>query len=338
MTKHGYIPIFDEESGENVLVSYDQLDSVLVEKLKMVAPVGGFCYAADDFVELPLTHAPYYLGGGWLPKQGKAEIFAPSKSGKSFLCLQLARCIGAGEPFLGMPTKQGKVLYLQFELAVEALQKRMKDSRQDYSNVFVGTTFAMKLDKKQGQEDFIKAMDAVRPDVVLLDPLYKMFAGDENEAKDVEVLIDFLDDVIDGYNCSILLTHHSGKDFKKGGRGSSVIEGWVDSYIEMKRTSKKGEPLRIRLSPLLLRHAELPPDSIFGELVDSEFILVGEEEKPKLIIDKVREYSEHHEEFKSAEIMEASIGSRAPVQAALNKLIQQGIVERTKPGLYRRCK
>lgn len=336
MPKHGYISVWDEEAGENILVSYDQLDPELAEKLRMVAPLGGFCYSAEDFVDLPLTPAPYYIGQGILPKQGKIEIFAPPKSGKSFLCLQLARCVGAGEPFLGIPTKPAHVLYLQFELGLEVLQKRMKDTGQDYPNVYVGTSFSMKLDKRSGQEDLIKAMDATRPSVLILDPFREIFSGDENTAQDVGVFLDFIDDIIDGYQCSIVIIHHSGKDVKKGGRGSSVLEGWVDSYIEMKKKSKKGEPLRIDFCPLSLRHAQVPAEPISAQMVDYEFVVLGEDEKPMLIIDKVRKYSEYNDEFKSSDIMAANLGTRAPVQAALNQLIKEGLLERVKTGWYRK--
>uniref|UniRef100_A0A6H1ZKD3 Putative ATPase domain containing protein n=1 Tax=viral metagenome TaxID=1070528 RepID=A0A6H1ZKD3_9ZZZZ len=336
MPKHGYVAIWDEDLGENVLISYDVLEPELAKRLKMVLPVGGFCYAAEDFVGLPLSPAPFYVGNGWLPKQGKAEIFAPPKSGKSFLCVQLARCIGAGEAFLGIATQQGKVLYLQFELAPEMLQQRMKESGQEYPEVFVGTTFSMKLDKRAGQEDLIKAMDVIKPKVLILDPFREVFSGDENTAQDVGVFIDFLDDIIDTYQCSIIIIHHSGKDQNKGGRGSSVLEGWVDSYIQMKRKSKKGEALRIELTPLSLRHAQLPPSGVGAQLVNGEFVVLGEDDKPKLIIDKVWEYCEHHDEFRSSEIHAAGLGSRAPVQVALNQLIEQGKIERFKLGWYRR--
>lgn len=336
MVKSGYIPIWDEERGENVLISYDSLDPEIAQRLCMVPPIGGFCYAVEDFKTLPLSTAPFYIGRGWLPKQGKAEIYAPAKSGKSYLCLHLARCIGSGEGFLELPTTQGRVLYMQFELGVEVLQQRMNSTGMEYPNVYCGTTFGMKLDKKAGQDALIKAMNEVRPQVLILDPFYKIFSGDENTAKDVEILVDFLDEVIDAFNCSILLVHHAGKDIKRGGRGSSILEGWVDSYIEMKKESKKGEPLRVKITPMSLRHSELPAAETRAEMVDFEFVLLDEDEKPQLIIDKVREYCEHHDEFKSSEIMKAGLGTRAPIQAALNMLIEEGAIERFKTGWYRR--
>ena len=47
------------------------------------------------------------------------------KSGKSFLVLQMAYQVSAGEPFLGFPSRQGTVLYLALEDTYERLQKRL---------------------------------------------------------------------------------------------------------------------------------------------------------------------------------------------------------------------
>uniref|UniRef100_A0A6M3JK91 Putative ATPase domain containing protein n=1 Tax=viral metagenome TaxID=1070528 RepID=A0A6M3JK91_9ZZZZ len=336
MPRHGYIPIYDEDSGENVLVSYDDLDPELIEKLRMVPAIGGFCYAADDFLDLPLVPTPFYVGCGWLPRQGKAEVFAPPKAGKSFMCLQLARCIGSGLPFLGMPTKQGRVLYIQPEMAIETLQDRMKKTGQEYPDVYVGSTFSIKLDKSQGQEDLMRAVAAVEPDVLILDSLYKMISGDENETQDMEDIVNFIDEkIIDPYGCSVFITHHAGKDLKRGSRGSNVLESWVDAYIEMKKVSRSGEAHRSRITPLSMRH-DAPGEPFNVELVDFEFALLGADDRPQLIVDMVRDYCEHHDEFKSSEIHGAGLGSRAPVQAAVNQLIEEGKIERFKTGWYRR--
>ena len=47
------------------------------------------------------------------------------KIGKSFLVLQMAYQVSAGEPFLGFPSRQGTVLYLALEDTYERLQKRL---------------------------------------------------------------------------------------------------------------------------------------------------------------------------------------------------------------------
>ncbi len=332
--------VLNEETGEYEQLHFEELDPETYEQLRVPRPIGGFCYPAETFKDIKLVRAPFYIGGGWLPKQGKMELYAPRKSGKSFLAMQLARCIGAGEDFLGMPTMSGRVLYLQFELSPEVLQSRMKLTGLEYPNVFVGTTFGMKLDQKGGQTQLLTALEAINPQVVILDPFYKIIMGDENEAKDVKIITDFLDDqVIDrgDSGCSVVIIHHSGKDISRGGRGSSLLEGWVDSYIEMKQLGGNGDDipakgLRIRLMPRALRHAELPPEPIEAVLKDFEFVLTGREES---IREKVEEYCNAHAEFRSRDIRMANLGAFSRVQKVLNELVEEGRIEQPARGIYR---
>lgn len=324
MAREG-IWITDEKTNERILVAYEDLDPDIYPKL--LKPMGGFVYEANAFLHLPLPQVPYYIQN-WLPKQGKAEIYGSAKSGKSFLCLQIARSIGAGEPILGIPTSQARVLYLQFELGTEILQQRMFSTGKDYADVYLGTTFSMQLDKSSGQNQLIEAMMAVKPHVLILDPFYKIISGDENEAQDVEVIMNFLDSYVIGeLGCSVLIIHHSGKDLTRGGRGSSVLEGWVDSCIEIRKMSKAGERLRINLSPRLLRHAELPPKPLSAVLGnDFEFALEDEAERAETVLGKTRAKLEELGKAEASQLIEEGVGSRKSVYDALKILEKKELV------------
>jgi len=194
----------------------------------------------------------------------------------------------------------------------------------------------MKLDSEGGQKMLMRAMDAIEPNVLILDPLYKLLGGDESSSQDMGVITDFLDEVIEGYNCSILILHHPGKDIKKGGRGSSVLEDWVDSAIEMRKTSKKGEALSVKLTPKLLRHAELPPESIEATMVDFEFEINGGEITPTIRQEIEKTIKGSPMPVSPKELFSLGIGTNASVYAALNKLIALGKIERVGRGLYGR--
>jgi len=319
------------ETEEGTIESIPYQDLSEQDRLKFWRPTGKFSYSASSFLNLPLPEVPFYLKD-WLPEQGKAELYGQAKAGKSFLCLQLARCIGAGEPFLGIPTRQGKVLYLQFELGTGVLQWRMRQTGMVYDNVYVGTTFAMKLDKKVGQDVLKAELDAIEPKVLILDPFYKILSGDENVAQDVEVIIDFLDEMIDAYGISVLIAHHSGKDMSRGGRGSSVLEGWVESYIEMKKGDNLDGTHRARIKPKLLRHAANPPEGLEIVLGDDFEFHLGD--KPTTVRDRVRVYFEEHKVTKVQEMVNAGVGSRRMVNDAKNDLVTEGVVVQAARGVY----
>ena len=322
--------ITDPDSGEDRFIYYHELEQELVQSF--IKPIGGFIFPANLFVLSQLPDVPFYIKD-WLPKQGKSLLYAPPKSGKSYLCLQAARCIASGEPFLGIPTHQGSVLYIQFELGEEILQARLKDTGKDYDDVFVGTTFSMKLDSAVGQKQLWTALEAVEPNVLILDPWYKCILGDENESTDARKILDFLDLVIEGFNCSILIIHHAGKDLSKRGRGSSVLEDWVDSYLQMQRTSKAGERLKVKIKPIFLRHAQLPPDPIEAELgSDFEFHVVGAAQTVK---QQVLEFVKKTKDYVvPKQIFEQKIGSNTSVYKALKELVNEKKVNKTQWGHY----
>jgi len=324
--------ITDPDTGEDRFIFYQDLEAEVVQSF--IKPIGGFIFPANLFCLSTLPDVPFYLKD-WLPKRGKSLLYAPPKSGKSYLCLQIARCIGSAEPFLGISTTRGSVLYVQFELGEEILQARLRQTRKDYENVYVGTTFSMKLDSPQGQAQLWRALEATEPSVLILDPLYKAILGDENESTDIRRILDFLDLVIEGFNCSILIIHHSGKDLSKRGRGSSVFEDWVDSYLQMQRTSKSGEPLRVKIKPIFLRHAQLPTEPIAAELGDDfEFFTIGAASSVKQqVADYMKKVKE--EAISPAELFSAQIGSNTSVYKALKELVNEKKIVKETWGKYR---
>jgi len=321
--------VVDPDTKKEQMIRLDELEND--QRAHIIKPLGGFCWNANEFVLVPLTTAPFYVRD-WMPKHGKTVLYAPPKTGKSYLCLQLARCIGAGDDFLGMPTQQGRVLYIQFELSPEVLQLRLCSTQLSYDNVFVGTTFSMKLDSEAGKQQLYKALNAVNPDVLILDPLYKMMQGDENDSKDMRLIVNTLDEAIEAFDISVLIVHHPGKDISRMGRGSSVLTDWVDSYIEMKRvqTSNK-DTLRVKLTPKLLRHAELPPESIEAEMHGFEF---GTADALPKVKDLVANYIAQHGTARPRDLFVANLGKNKSVYEALKTLVEEGLVGHEKRGVY----
>src|SRR3990167_11287587 len=122
--------VIDPNTEEERFILYSELEEEVVQSF--IRPVGGFLFSANLFTLSRLPEVPFYIKD-WLPKRGKALIYGHAKTGKSYLCLQIARCIGSGLPFLWMPTTKGGVVYAQFELGEEILQYRMKEeTKQDY--------------------------------------------------------------------------------------------------------------------------------------------------------------------------------------------------------------
>ncbi len=340
MTRHRRESLTDkffveDAEGNQYYVGYEDLDEDLLPVV--LQPIGGFIFEGDAFVQLKLPESPFYIKD-WLPKHGKMEIFGSAKAGKSTLAIQMARSIAHAEPFLDMETKTGRVLYLQLELGVEVLQHRLLKTGQNYDNVFFGTTFSMQLDKQTGQDMLKRALEAVTPSVLIIDPWYKIIGGDENEAKDALVITNFLDQMIEAYEdfgLSVVIMHHPGKDISKGGRGSSILEDWVDSYIELRRTSPPNENLRARLSPKLLRHAQVPPEPINIVLTENLEFQIGD--APLYIKDKLLIFAQGREAFRMQEAIYAGIGSKKSVYDARAFLLKESKLVDVGNGAYKKA-
>jgi hypothetical protein len=108
-----------------------------------------------------------FLVEGFLPVKSIAIVAGDSGLGKSALMYQQALCIAAGIPFLGMPTKQGRVLYFDSENSLDD-GKLMRDSLVRF------------LGLERAAEDFIvvpepgrfaSLVEQIKPSSVVIDSL-----------------------------------------------------------------------------------------------------------------------------------------------------------------------
>lgn len=164
--------------------------------------------------------APELITG--ILRQGHKMILAgPSKAGKSFGLINLALSIASGRDFLGFPTKQGPVLYVNFEIDRASFYHRVKKVSSE-----LGITETKGLDvwnlrgKSAGIEELapqiIRKIKKRNYSAVILDPTYKFMGDrDENNAGDITSLMNYLDQISVQSGCSIILAAH----FSKGQQG-----------------------------------------------------------------------------------------------------------------------
>lgn len=98
------------------------------------------------------------------------------KIGKSFLVLQMAYQVSAGEPFLGFPSRQGTVLYLALEDTYERLQKRLAQMTERDSPDLVLSVLADTL-----EEDLLEQLESFLfeyPETVLVIMTHSNASGD----------------------------------------------------------------------------------------------------------------------------------------------------------------
>ncbi len=190
------------------------------------------------------------------------------KSFKSWLVQDLAISIASGTDFLNQYEVKdiGPVLYIQNENADWIMKDRavrIRESKGLVGRVHTSTgtsrvgrsnrlsvEFARSLPlhyinnsglnllHPEHQQFLLEAIHDIRPHLIVLDPLYLMFAGDVSSARDLNPLLSWLIGIKNHYSTGILLIHHMNKfDASKssgarGGQrllGSTTLHGWIES-------------------------------------------------------------------------------------------------------------
>jgi len=168
----------------------------------------------------------------------KLAIIGSSKLRKSFFLQQMALSLAAGKPFLKWKTPRARrVLYCQFEIRAHHNHRRIKrlskamgikpgdigDRLQIINGRGLGIT---------GPEGIKKIMETAaefQPEVIFLDPLYKLSTGVENAAEDMKILLSEFDKLAEQTGAAIIYVHHDAKgspgdrDIRDRGAGSNVL-------------------------------------------------------------------------------------------------------------------
>lgn len=171
----------------------------------------------DDMIKNPPPLAPELISGV-LRKGHKLLLAGPSKAGKSFMLMNLAICIAEGRPFLGLQCMQGKVLYINMEIDKATCIHRFADI---YKLNEMECLCASNIDIWNLRGKAVP-MDVLAPRLIhraakkgyiaiILDPLYKVITGDENNASDMAKFCNQFDRICSELECSLIYCHHHSK-------------------------------------------------------------------------------------------------------------------------------
>lgn len=224
--------------------------------------------ATDEKVE--------YWATPLLTKRGTLAIAAPQKSMKTYFSLQLALSIANGKPFLGWPTEQAKVHYIDWEIGVPEAKKRlekMQDTigRSDNFKITFPEETTVSLDPTNpgGNQQLEELIQREQPDVLFIDTLKQATNAEENSATEMMKTLRNLKLLQDKYKFSAVLVHHKGKQLKDSAhrdgesltmRGSSVIGDFVGTIgIVIKHQTPKDKPEKIDVHWTFRNHEPIDP-------------------------------------------------------------------------------
>ena len=221
---------------------------------------------ADTSIVLPDPIIP-----GILDRGCKGVIGAGSKIGKTWILLALGLAVATGTPFLGWPTRQGRVLYINFEILKPYFLQRLKEickkenitdtSRLDTLNLRGHADMLGKL-----SQEIITRIKGQNYVLVIIDPIYKGLGGrDENSAGDISELCNELERIAVQCNVAVFYAAHfsKGNQSKKSAMdrisGSGVWTRDADTIITLtKHQDTQSESYTV---DLILRNS--PPKDSF---------------------------------------------------------------------------
>lgn len=169
----------------------------------------------SEIIENPPALAEEVIHGV-LRRGHKMLICGPSKAGKSFLLMELCVALTEGKRWLCFPCRKSRVLYVNLEIdrnsAINRIAKIYEALKYKASSSFDLWNLrgkAIPLDKLVPK--MVRRMKDRNYDVVVVDPIYKVITGDENNASEMALFCNQFDKICTETGCSVIYCHHHSK-------------------------------------------------------------------------------------------------------------------------------
>ncbi len=285
-----------------------------------------------------MSHFGNYVGSDFLAKEfpkrdwlienicrknDSVILVGNEKSGKSLFVFQLLCSLTSCHPFLDLYNvpKPLKVVYIQLEGEIADSQDRMKrmiktlDINSDNFHLRFSAPLnleekgfsdglAMDILKNFNPKGKITGQEIIKPDIVIIDPIYFAFTGSLNEDKDVRAFLGNIRTFKDTLDCAIILVHHThktrlnykGNVIEEGDEalfGSKFLKAWADHILLFmfdKKTKLRTLSCDTQRSGDIITACELrliEPEPLYFEKIDKE------QTKDLIVVDLLRK-----EEFK----------------------------------------
>lgn len=215
------------------------------------------CYEGKEFLDLDIPPRTW-LVENIMRENDSVILVGNEKSGKSLCIFQLICSLTTCHPFFdhfNVP-KPCRVVYIQLEGELGDSQDRMKrmikalDINPDLFHINFFPPLELQerakmlqlADTIENQVNPEKKGAIIRPDVVIIDPIYFAYIGSLNDDEVVRKFIGNIRILKDRLKCAVILVHHTHKqkfDYA-GGKvdegdeaifGSKIFKAWADHIL-----------------------------------------------------------------------------------------------------------
>ncbi len=241
----------------------DALEARAMEELITGAQMANKSYRREHFL----------IGPKLLPVGGRMLITAEAGTGKSALALRIAACIITGKPLFGLlrakkDVDHGKpyfpvikpcdVFYLDFELPEHIRwNERLYPLTREFGTDFLKRIYfpkkpsELRLDPGESFDNLRNLVRAVKPGVIIIDPLSSTHSVDEN-TNSLKQPLNRIDQLIEDSGTTVILIHHSSakkarnmfgdvveKSAKERPRGHTCLIDWADVQLHLEALNAK---------------------------------------------------------------------------------------------------
>ena len=204
---------------------------------------------ADDFSSQP---APIkWLVRGWIQDQALIMVHGQSGGGKTFVVLDWMLHMAAGLPtWSEQKVTPSNIVYLAGE-GHQGLRGRIAAWKHHHQagklNMWLSKE-GCDLNTSTGYNKVVEAIQflPIAPKVIVVDTLHRFLDGDENSAQDTKSMLDSCSRLMNKFNSTLILVHHTGvsDEAQHRARGSSAWRGALDIEISIV-PAKDGQPMQI---------------------------------------------------------------------------------------------
>ena len=193
-----------------------------------------------------------WLVQGWLAANEVSVVAGASRSGKSFLALEVGLCVAEARPLFGLKVKHGAVIYQAGEGAI-GVKKRLRAWRQHHGRIWTRETPFVLLQRPIDIYHSTEEVDLLIAEIlahakvfedplrlVVIDTLATATPGaDENSGRDMSTVLGNVARICDKCQCHVQLVHHLNA---AGGklRGHTSVYANVGQVILVERDEETG--------------------------------------------------------------------------------------------------
>lgn len=194
------------------------------------------------------TDRPQWLIEHLWTAQAVGALGGCPKVGKSWCAIDMAVSVASGTPCLETfrVHTPGTVLLYAAEDSPAALRSRLESLARKRGlalndlDVQVITADSLRLDRQDDQDKLSATVTLHRPVLLILDPLIRVHAVDENASGPMAALLGYFRSLQRRTGVAIVLVHHVRKNFSGATagyslRGSGDLYAWLDSFLYLHR-------------------------------------------------------------------------------------------------------